>query len=99
MSALYKLDALRETYGNETELNLVVDKLVEVVLSQQRAKLEEYDRELREFETRYQMQSDEFYERFEAGELGDAADYFEWAGLYELRQGLAAKVQRLESAA
>jgi hypothetical protein len=36
---------------------------------------------------------------FEAGELGDAMDFFEWAGLYELCEGILKKIQRLEMAA
>lgn len=30
------------------------------------------------FEQQYNFTSDEFLERFESGELGDAADYFDW---------------------
>ena len=42
------------------------------------------------------MESATFYRRFEAGELGDGMDFFEWAGLYELRQDIVGKVRRLE---
>ena len=42
------------------------------------------------------MESATFYRRFEAGELGDAMDFFEWAGLYELREDIVKKIQRLE---
>ena len=44
------------------------------------------------------MESATFYRRFEAGELGDAMDFFEWASLYELRQDIIKKIQRLEMA-
>ena len=44
------------------------------------------------------MDSNTFYERFEAGEMGDAMDFFEWAGLYQLRQDILEKIHRLESA-
>ncbi len=49
------------------------------------------------FENRYGMSSATFYDRFEAGKLGDAMDFFEWAGLYELRQDILKKIRRLES--
>jgi len=39
--------------------------------------------ELKQFESRYGMSSDEFYEKFNKGEMGDSADVIEWAGLYE----------------
>jgi hypothetical protein len=38
-----------------------------------------------------------FYQRFEAGELGDAMDFFEWAGLCDLRQDLLEKVRLIQS--
>ncbi len=40
--------------------------------------------DLDEFEARYKMDSPVFYKRFEAGELGDAMDYIEWASLYQM---------------
>jgi hypothetical protein len=43
------------------------------------------------------MDSATCYARFEAGELGDGLDFFAWAGLYELRQDLLEKIQRLET--
>lgn len=39
------------------------------------------DDEIRDFERRYGMDSDEFLRRFERGELGDSQDCFEWWGL------------------
>ena len=32
------------------------------------------------------MTSEQFYQQFLTGELGDAADYVEWAGFYEMLQ-------------
>jgi hypothetical protein len=39
---------------------------------------------LRGYEQQYGMSSEVFYRQFMAGELGDAIDYVEWAGFYEL---------------
>jgi hypothetical protein len=61
--------------------------------SQHRLRLERCKRDLDDFEKGYAIESPVFYQRFEAGELGDAADFFEWAGLYELSQNLADKIQ------
>ncbi len=66
----------------------VQQEVLDVSLSQHRLRLERYERDLREFEERYSMESATFYRRFEAGELGDAMDFFEWAGLYELREDI-----------
>jgi len=93
-----KLEVLRETYSDDTELDQVLGKLLGLTLNEHRRRLERYEQELREFENRYGMDSAAFYRRFEAGELGDALDFFEWAGLYELCEDLVKKIQRLESA-
>jgi len=98
MDTLYKLEVLKDTYSDEAELDLILGKLLDISLSQHRLRLERYERDLREFERRYGMESARFYRRFEAGELGDAMDFFEWAGLYELRQDIMRKIQRLEMA-
>ncbi|WP_017721864.1 hypothetical protein [Kamptonema formosum] len=42
------------------------------------------EKRLQTFEAQYQMSSEEFYQRFRAGELGDAMDFFEWNVFYEM---------------
>ena len=98
MDTLQKLEMLKEVYADDAEFDLVLRKLLDITLSQQRRRLARYETDLREFETRYGMDSATFYQRFEAGELGDAMDFCEWAGLFELRQDLLDKVRRLEAA-
>ena len=97
MNTLDKLELLRDTCADEAELDLILAKLLDATLSRHRLRLDRYERDLRDFEKRYDMQSETFYQRFEAGELGDAMDFFEWAGLYELRQDIIEKIQRLET--
>ena len=98
MEVLDKLEVLKDTCPDEVELDRVLGKLLDVALSQHRLRLKRYEHDLHEFEQRYGMESSSFYQRFEAGELGDAMDFFEWAGLYELRQDILEKIHRLELA-
>ena len=98
MDTLQKLEMLKEVYADEAELAQVLEKLLSVALDQQRHRLKRYEADLHEFETRYGRDSAVFYGQFEAGELGDAMDFCEWAGLFELRQDLLEKIRRLESA-
>ncbi len=98
MEALSKLDVLKDTITDTAQMDLVLGKLLEITLSDYRHRLARYERDLGEFEQRYVMKSSVFYQRFEAGELGDAMDFFEWAGLYKLRQDAQEKIRRLESA-
>ncbi|KPA10099.1 hypothetical protein MHK_009688 [Candidatus Magnetomorum sp. HK-1] len=50
--------------------------------------IEAYNKDLQKFELQYGMRSSVSYEKFENGQLGDDMDYFEWAGLIELRDSL-----------
>ena len=98
MDTVHKLDILREVYSEEAELDQILKKLLDVALSRHRDRWKRYEHELRQFEERYGMDSETFYQRFEAGELGDDMDFFEWAGVYELREDIETKVRRLENA-
>jgi len=98
MNTLQKLEVLKDVYVDEAALDRVLAKLLEALLSEYRLRLQRHEQSLHEFESRYEMDSATFYQRFEAGELGDAMDFFEWAGLYELGQDLLAKIRRLEQA-
>lgn len=93
-----KLEALKETFSDNLELGHVLTKLLSVVLNQYQLRLERYARDLRDYEERYGMNTPTFHGRFDAGELGDSADFFEWDGLYDLHQDLTEKIRRLESA-
>ncbi|MGA7879151.1 MAG: hypothetical protein WCA08_26055 [Desulfoferrobacter sp.] len=97
-TTLNKLEVLKEAYPDETELENVLDKLLDTALSSHRLRLERYKRDLLEFEERYGMDSSAFYQQFESGQLGDTLDFFEWAGVYELREDLLGKIRRMEEA-
>jgi hypothetical protein len=43
--------------------------------------------DLQEFEARYQMTSETFYQQFAQGILDDREDFILWSGLYELLLG------------
>lgn len=42
------------------------------------ARLLKFDQECQEFEERYHMDSEQFLEQFESGELGDDVQWFDW---------------------
>jgi len=51
------------------------------------------------YEQRYQMSSADFYTRYQNGELGDAADFVEWAGDYQHYLQLKEEVEQKLAAA
>jgi len=98
LDTFHKLEALKENFSDNLELGHVLTKLLSVVLNQYQLRLERYARDLRDYEERYHMDTPAFHERFDAGELGDSADFFEWDGLYDLQRDLTGKIHRLEAA-
>ena len=49
--------------------------------------------DLRCFEEKYAMASDEFYRRFQAGKMGDDLDIMEWAAVYDIYQRTRRKIE------
>ena len=43
-----------------------------------------YKKALKEFEKKYHLTTQTFMKRFEAGQMGDEADYFEWYAFAKL---------------
>ena len=60
---------------SDEERKLLESKIREPETSQQMADLEDC---LKRFEEKYQISSKDFYRQFQAGDLGDSADFFEW---------------------
>jgi len=49
------------------------------------------------FERQYRMTSEDFAVKFNAGELGDDADWFEWQYLFEVLDEIGAMIELKES--
>ena len=56
---------------------------ITIQIAKYRSAMKDISRELTAFEQKYAMSSEDCYQRFNDGELGDDADFFEWTGLYE----------------
>jgi hypothetical protein len=96
VQTLDKLKVLERLYrqGVWSEVfDRTIDKLLDIEVEQTLAEKEDLERRLAAFETRYGMESADFYQRFRAGELGDEMDFVEWSVFYEMYQAL---LQRLE---
>ena len=70
------------SFGADKELDTSLNKLIVFQIAKYRANIEQLQLEFKSFEAKYKMSSEDFYNKFESGKLGDDADFFEWAGLY-----------------
>lgn len=81
----------------------VVDRALEKIVSLERAQaLQEVstiEAGMKAIEDAYRMSSCDFYRRFQAGELGDEADFFEWSALYGMGESLRQRLQTLGDSA
>jgi len=51
--------------------------------------------DLEDFEKKYLMKSDDFFEKFEKGQLGDSEDFIIWSGIYEMQSESKKKLSKL----
>lgn len=91
LAALYRLG-----YRSDV-IDRSLDKLIMLERAAARRQLADLQGRLRAFEERYQMSSEDFYRRFRAGELGDAADLVEWSVFYEMWVSVRERLEVLEA--
>lgn len=92
-----KIDILL-SFGAHEELDSNLSKLIHFQIAKYNSNIKQIRCELVCFEEKYKMSSEAFFKRFEAGKLGDSADFFEWAGLYENILLFESKICLLEAA-
>ena len=89
-SVLSKIKKLEEYVASSNAssadrvLELTIDKLLEREASRLALQKANLEQQLAEFERKHHLNSAEFYEKFERGEMGDAMDFVEWAATYEM---------------
>lgn len=52
-------------------------------------------RDLTQFELQYKLGSEEFFDRFQRGEMGDRIEFMRWANKYEIYQEMKANMEHL----
>ena len=101
-STLDKLNRLESLYRQGYQSDLIdrsLDKMLALENARIRRELSALQVRLEALEQRYQRSSADFHQRFCAGELGDAADFFEWSAFCDMAQSLRQRLQELESEA
>jgi hypothetical protein len=77
-----RVEALRKV-GAGALADQALLKLIRLHWQKYEKHLAEVLKELEPFEEAYGISSEECYQRFMAGEMGDSADVVEWMGLYD----------------
>lgn len=90
------LDRLYTQGETSDVVDLALEKLFAYELGESRQQLAQLERDLSRFEQQFDLSSDTFYARFQAGEMGDAMDFVEWASLYQMAERLERRISLLE---
>jgi len=93
-----KLRLLETVAPNDALLASMLDKVLGAVADQYRQKLSGYRNKLQELESHHGMSTDVFLQRFEAGALGDADEWFDWEAIAALKTEAERKLGELERA-
>jgi len=99
-TTLGRLRALERLYvqGYADEVvDLTLRKLLEHQIQKDEAQLADLRGDLTRFEHRFAMSSADFFARYQAGQMGDDSDVFEWNALYKMQVRLADAVEVLRS--
>ncbi len=65
-------------------VDATIDKLMAMERTHAAQELARLEETPHKFEEQYQLSSQEFYRRFQAGAMGDEADFFEWSAFYQM---------------
>ena len=82
------------------EFDAVIDPVFDKLFDRERQTLLQQRSELRadlnKFEHLYSLESSEFYDKFESGEIGDDMDFFEWYGAWRMYQNTLKSLKTLD---
>ncbi len=59
--------------------------------------MQEIEVDLRTFEQQYKLSSEQFYQQFKKGKLGDEIDFVEWSAFYQMWHSLQERLNLLKS--
>ena len=95
LQRLRALEHLYEQGYQDQVVDLTVHKLFEQQVQKEEAQLAELTAELASYEQRFAMSSDSFFVKYQAGEMADDADMFEWHVLCKMHQRLHDEIEFL----
>ncbi len=87
-----RLDTYIQLFGSK---ELLFDKFFEYHIKKIKREIARMQFELDKYENKYKLKTNDFYKKFEKGELGDENDYMMWAGIYELQLDSKNKLSKI----
>ena len=77
--------------------NKIFEKVLSIEIEERRKAIKNIKNDLEIFEKKYNMSTEEFYNKWENGEFDDDnEDFFKWSGEYEILQEAKSELEQLE---
>ena len=86
---------LRTRAGKELALE-ALSSAIERELKILKTKQAGFKEEMRRFESKHKLSSNEFYKKFESGELGDDESYFTWWAAIHAHKSIKTRIETLQ---
>ncbi|OHD07469.1 MAG: hypothetical protein A2086_02880 [Spirochaetes bacterium GWD1_27_9] len=83
-------------FNNTKNKDLLFEELINYQINEMKKGIVNIKNDLISFEKKYNMSSEEFYNKTNNGELDDRKDFIIWAGIYEMYISNIEKVKELE---
>jgi predicted secreted protein len=96
--ATHDVDRLKQLYVagfHDTFLDSAMRKIIDRQIARDEADLQRVNKVLAQFERQYGQTSDEFRQRFQAGQMADDADYMEWNAFCKMQHRIASRLRIL----
>lgn len=97
LNKLHLLEALLQKGYKSDLVGKALDKLVELELAKLYRELEGIETRLSKLESKYNIDSERFAEKFHAGLAGDSADNIEWISFIDMRVALQQRIRLLST--
>jgi hypothetical protein len=94
-SEFNRLRQLYEAGFHSAFLDTALRKIVDRQIERDRADLDNVNKQLAQFEAQHGLTSDEFWQRYQAGQTEDSADFLEWNAFYKMRQRIMSRMDIL----
>lgn len=95
IGSLNRLQRLYTSGYGDRFLDNALRKILDRQIARDEADLARINEELRSFEARFGMASDQFWQRYQRGELNDTEDFTEWNIFYKMRQRILTRLEIL----
>ena len=97
LTRIHSIEQLYQTGYRSDVVDYTIKKLIYMEHGRLETELSSLSARLLDFENQYNLPSEQFYHRFQAGEMGDEADMFEWSAFYQMRLSTQKQLDTLRS--